>query len=197
MVDQLERVAIGVATVGNHPLDWREEILPARESWITRADMLKNQEPAAGSQDTGGLGEGVGGFLDCAQREREDDGVEFVIVERKALRVPQSHLDADTWNRQTGGGPPKHACVGIQEDDVVDRGRIVIEVGSGSGSNVEDTAARTAQERPSARTQCLLLHRGVDPVVNRGRDPLHHVWSEVILRTDSRIRARVAHNVIA
>src|SRR5882757_3472897 len=65
-------------------------------------DVIDEDEPSTGSQDSGHLEDGHGGVGDRAQPEGADDGIEAGVVERERVSVAL----------QQGGGAPKLAGPG-------------------------------------------------------------------------------------
>lgn len=130
-------------------------------------------------------------------RESEHDGIESLIVERKALCAPEPDLDSDIRNGRTRGGTGEHAWVGVDEYNIIDGGWIVAEVGSGASSDVENATARSVQQHSPPRAECLVLDSTIEPVVHCRGHPLEDIRSKLIVEVDSGRLIGGSHFVLA
>src|SRR5680860_1791983 len=140
-LDVGDGVAVAVAAVGEELPGRLEAVLPARGAGLLGADVLEEEQLAAGLEDAGGLGQRGAWVWHGAQHQREDRRVEAVVLEGQLFGARFDQLDLGPALGQLLPQPLGHVRVGLGHDHV-GPGWEEPQVGAGPGADVDRAASR-------------------------------------------------------
>ena len=146
-------------------------ILNLRQARVVRANVLDEEEPAAGPEHTADLAQRARLVVDAAEHERRDDGVETRVLEGKVF----GRCAQDGRQRALLAGLPfqplQHRRLRLGDRERLDARAVVAEVRAGAAADLEHVAARAGDQVPPHLGEAGLLAPFAEAVVGKREEP--------------------------
>jgi hypothetical protein len=135
-----------------------ESALQRREATSVCLHVLVEAQLAAGTQHAADLREGGGRVRDGAEHERRHCGVEGRVRQWQLFGRAGDDPHRDWRGRRRVAGHGLQVRLGLDGHDLRDRRRVVREVRTGAGADLDDAALHACEQLPAVLGHAELLH---------------------------------------